>query len=130
MKNLKKEESEVSNSDNDLSESESNNIENKNKLVIDFDKFSSSIVSIHISIILLIFSLYFSYRQTLRNKGLKDEEISEQDCILGLMYIVLLIISIIKIINSYYTLSRDYELSKVDSVFKPNFLKSKIEQIK
>lgn len=91
---------------------------------INYDKFISSVVKIHTSIILSVFSLMFSRHQTNKNKHISDEEISEHDIILGIVYIITLIFSFIRGVNSYYTLSHDYEVSKSDKIFKENFMKS------
>ena len=108
----------------DSSSNENKNV-TKNKQIFDYSKFSSSVVKIHTSIIFLVYALVFSHNQTLRNKNLKDEEISENDYYLGLVYILTLIISFIIGVNAFFTLSRDYEETKSEDIFEVKFMKSK-----
>lgn len=117
------------NSEKSLSDDSSSNQEinkKKEKFVCDYSIFLSSVVKVHVSIIFLIYALVFSHSQTLRNKNLKDEEISENDYYLGLVYIITLITSFIIGVNAYFTLSRDYEEIKAEDIFENNFMKSKL----
>ncbi len=116
--------SEKSLSDDSGSKQEKN--KKKEKFICDYSIFSSSVVKVHVSIIFLIYALVFSHSQTLRNKNLKDEEISENDYYLGLIYIITLITSFIIGVNAYFTLSRDYEEIKAEDIFENNFMKGKL----
>jgi len=113
-------------SDNDSMIEEKVNGENRDGHRIDLiDKFSTSVIKIHTSIIFMIFALIFSHQQTSRNKDLKDDEINENDYYYGLLYLVTLIISFIRGVNSYFTLARDYEEIKEENIFKKNFMSSR-----
>jgi len=110
----------------DDSSSKKDKNKTKAKYVCDYSKFSSSLNKIHSSIVFLIYSLVFAHSQTLRNKSLKDEEISENDYYLGSLYIITLVISFIIGVNSFFSLSGDFEAIKTEEIFENNFMRSKL----
>jgi len=120
----------VSNEENSFSDNDSgrkkNNQKKKDKQICDYSYFSALVVKIQVSIVFLIYALVFSHNQTSRNKDLKDEEISQNDYFLGLIYIITLIITIIIGVNAFFTLSRDYDVIKTEDIFQNNFMKCKL----
>jgi hypothetical protein len=107
-----------------------NEIENEKELNTNFDNLSDYVGKIHIGIIILTISLFFSYSQSLRNKNLKDEEIPQSDIITGIIYMCLMIFSLIRIFNSYMSLNKEYEETiKNTKINKREFIICKFHKI-
>jgi len=126
IENIKKKDADNIRNFSDSSNQSYSSNDNEELKDINFDNLSDSVSKIHLGIILLTISLFFSYSQSLRNKNLKDEEISSSDIITGLIYMCLMIFSLIRIFNSYMSLSKEYEDTiKNTKINKKNFMKCK-----
>jgi hypothetical protein len=107
----------------DYSDSDNNMSSKEKEANVNFDNLSDSVGKIHIGIIVLTISLFFSHSQSSRNKNLKDDEIPQSDIITGLIYMCLMIFSLIRIFNSYMSLTKEYEETiKNTKINKQNFI--------